>query len=276
MKNLYQKIILKAKKNIFGQFSGNNLSKTLGDGFDFSELKEYVYGDDARKIDWKRSANTGKLHVRLFNEQRQINVLIVPILSGSLCFGTKEFKQETLSYLVALLGFSALKNNDLYAIITCKNSTIQATKLNKQQYILHANIKNLLSENLLGIDVNYDQAVKYINDNFKKRSMIIFISDFYAIPNFSTLSSKHEVVAIALRDRFEEDPKALGYFNHIDPNTLKTQNLFMDKSMTNTIKTHINLHDKKLFNAFIKQKIRARKIYTDDNIYEKMHEFLGV
>lgn len=83
-----KKILLKARKQVFGEMLGNNASLFQGEGFEFTELREYVYGDDVRKIDWKTTAKLGKPFIKIYNEERELNVVTAVMLGGSTYFGT--------------------------------------------------------------------------------------------------------------------------------------------------------------------------------------------
>jgi len=100
-----KKIILKTKKQVYGDMLGNNASLFQGEGFEFAELREYVYGDDVRKIDWKTTAKLGKPFVKIYKEERELNVVVVSMLGGSVYFGTVKQKSDIMAEVVATLGF---------------------------------------------------------------------------------------------------------------------------------------------------------------------------
>ncbi|MBT8348832.1 MAG: DUF58 domain-containing protein, partial [Sulfurovum sp.] len=115
MKKAVKKIILKTKKQVYGDMLGNNASLFQGEGFEFAELREYVYGDDVRKIDWKTTAKLAKPFVKIYKEERELNVVVVSMLSGSTYFGTVKQKSDIIAEVIATLGFSAVKNADLFS-----------------------------------------------------------------------------------------------------------------------------------------------------------------
>lgn len=267
-------LLIKTRRNIFGELAGNNISLKGGDGFDFFELRPYMYGEDVRRIDWKRSARMDVPYVKLFHEEREIQILIVPILSGSLHFGLKRFKQDVVAEIIAILGFSALKNSDRFAVLECKGKGVRVGKLTKQQAILNDVINRVVSERLLGIQTSYEKVVELIMKRFKRRSLVVFVGDFWEIPNFSIVSKKHEVLSFVVRDRFEERPKVLGNLMQINPNTMVRQNITLDAQNIKARIKEIQAHDNKLFTTFLKQRVRATKIYTDENVFAKLSLFL--
>ncbi len=274
MKKTTKRLLIKARRNIFGELSGNNISSRSGDGFDFYELRPYSYGEDVRRIDWKRSAKMNEPFVKLFHEEREIQILIVPILSGSLQFGIKRLKQDVVAEIVALLGFSALKNADRYSIITCKNKIVNATKLSKKESNLFQSVESIINENLLGEKPQIKMLNEFIQKRYKRRSLVVFIGDFWEIPKFNVLAKKHEILAINVRDRFEENPTTLGQINQINPDTLVSSNIFLDKQSVKNVKRKVSLHDRQLHSIFTKQRVRMQKIYTDENVYGKLYHFL--
>ena len=110
-----KKILIKTKRQIFSEIAGNNPSIFEGEGFDFMELREYTYGDDVRKIDWNVTARMQKPFIKLFKEERELNIVIISLLGGSVHFGQKRFKQELIAETAALLAFSAVKNGDVFS-----------------------------------------------------------------------------------------------------------------------------------------------------------------
>ncbi len=269
-----KKLLIRAKKNIFGELAGNNISLKSGDGFDFFELRPYNLGEDVRRIDWKSSAKMNEPYVKLFHEEKQVQVLIAPILSGSLMFGLQRLKQETLCEIIALLGFSALKNSDTYSIIYEQNKQIQASKLSKNEAFLYKSVESLLAQNLLGVKANINELKSYIQKRYKRRSLIVFIGDFWEIPKLKSLSVKHEVLCIVVRDRFEESPKQIGQIRQINPEELSINNLFLDKSSIEKQIKKAKAHDAKLAKALLSAGVRMQKVYTDENVYAKLAHFL--
>ena len=121
MKKQTRTLLVKARRQIFGELAGNNLSKKAGDGFDFFELRPYVAGEDVRRIDWKRSAKMGEPYVKTFHEEKELQVVFVALLEGSLHFGTHRLKQEILCEGAALCGYGALKNADKFSLLEWQN-----------------------------------------------------------------------------------------------------------------------------------------------------------
>lgn len=104
-----QRILVRARRQVFSEMVGNNPSVFQGEGYDFIELREYMPGDDIRHIDWNITAKMRKPYIKIFREERELNVVVVSVLNGSVHFGSKKFKQDVIAEINALLGFQHLK-----------------------------------------------------------------------------------------------------------------------------------------------------------------------
>ena len=271
MKKTTKALLLKAKRQIFGELAGNNPSMRAGDGFDFYELRPYMAGEDVRRIDWKRSARMGEPYVRAFHEEREIQVILVPVMSGSLHFGTHRFKQEVVAELSALCGFGALKNGDRFSVVQWQDGEAAVTPLNRQYAKLEQAITQIAEQNVLGHSGTLAGLETVLLQRFKRRALVIVIGDFWEMPNFGALSQKHEVIALVVRDMFEEKPKPLGTLRVASPVSLTQQEVTLD---TTAIKAHsakVHAHDSRLFELFAKQGVRAMKLYTHEHCLSKLH-----
>ena len=257
-------IILKTKKKIFGELLGRNLSKLKGNGLDFKEFREYTYGDDAKKIDWKISAKINKPLVKEYNEERELRIILAILKSGSLYFGSKKLKIETIAEIISTLSISALnEDNKIQLIFLGKNKKIfKPTKNKKSVYMF---VDETLNQNYL--EENYSQKdIEFLN-SFKK-SLLFIISDFYEPIDFSKL--KHETYIINVRDKFEEDPQFSGYVELIDPNNLNSINVNFTNKTKEKIKKNIKTIDENLELQCKKLKIPYTKIYTDEDVIYKL------
>ena len=267
-----KKIVIKARKSVFSEMIGNNSSKYFGEGYDFAELREYQSGDDIKKIDWNITAKLKKPYIKMFYAGRELNIAIVPILNGSLHFGTSRFKSEVLAETCAILGFSAIKQSDPYSSFIANDDLILNTKRSKNVFSVNKMIENIMNYNLIGKKVNYKNIITKLYANLKKRSIIYLIGDFFHINklDLKLLSKKHEVVVIIIRDRFEEHPKAIGNSFLLDPQSQKS---FEGNINTRSIKKYEKLvkqNDHDLFLHLQKCGVRFIKIYTDEEPLKKL------
>jgi len=113
MMSKLSKILVRARRQVFSEMVGNNPSIFQGEGYDFIELREYMPGDDIRHIDWNITAKMQKPYIKIFKEERELNIVIASMLNGSVHFGAKKFKQELIAEIVANLSYAILHNGDL-------------------------------------------------------------------------------------------------------------------------------------------------------------------
>ncbi len=270
-KNL-QKLLIKTKKAIFSQKIGNNTSKFKGEGYDFVELREYEDGEDIRKIDWVISAKMQKPYVKVFHAQRELDISIITILGGSVHFGTTKLKQEIVAEISALLGYSCSVQNDNYTGFICNETVELNTKKTKKTLAVEHMVNNIYNYNAIGKKVNY---IKIINELYKKiprKSILFLIGDFFNVDdaNFKLLAKKHEVIAIIVRDKFEENPIKMGNVHFLDPASVETFEGNLSGSLVKEYEKIVKLNDEKLYKTFKKSGVEFMKIYTHDNVIVKM------
>jgi len=272
MQDRLKEILLKVKKKVFTGNLGNTLTTFKGTGLDFAEIKDYAVGDDVRNINWKSTAKGLGVKVNLFNEERELNIIVAYMVNGSINFGTKRIKQEVMAEIMGFITYSALKNNDYLTTVFYADEAMKVYKPTKNLGILEDTLSFALDLDVLGKKVDYKNFCDFINSRKKQRSLIFVIGDFYDTVDFSSISAKNEVYALIVRDRFEENPSFLGDVSFVDPVSLDEDSVSLDKS---SIKEYVKLikeHDEKLYEHFLEQKIKFGKIYTDDDIYIKISQ----
>lgn len=243
---------------------GNNASLFQGEGFEFAELREYVYGDDVRKIDWKTTAKLGKPYVKIYKEERELNVVVVSMLGGSMYFGTVRQKSDILAELVATLGFSAVKNSDLFTHILFADRLYERSRPSKKHFSIHKAVEDVTRFELLGKEADFGKLTEMLNTRLKKKSLLFILSDYIGEIDLRLLSVKHDIVAVIIRDRFEEDPSELGYLRLIDMESKKSFEGDINTGALNAYKKAIHHNDEKLYKQFKKQGIRFVKVYTHE------------
>jgi len=259
-----KKIILKTKKQVYGDMLGNNASLFQGEGFEFTELREYVYGDDVRKIDWKTTAKLNKPFVKIYKEERELNVVVVSMLSGSVYFGTVKQKSDTIAEVVATLGFSAVKNADLFSHMIFADRMYEASKASKKIFSVHKAVEDIVAFDPIGKEGDFSALVETLHHRLKKKSLLFIVSDFVGDIDLKLLSKKHDVFAVIVRDRFEEDPSELGYLRLIDMETKQSFEGDVNGMALKNYKKALHDNDERLYRQFKKQGIRFSKIYTHE------------
>jgi len=263
-----RELIINTKKRVYSEFSGRHLSKIKGEGLDFREIREYTFNDDAKKIDWKISAKLQKPVVKEFDEDKELNIIILYLLSGSMHFGSIRLKSEIAIEIMSLLAFSATKYDDKVTLIAYDKKPIHF-KPTKSANTTFAYLEKISNINLLGKDYDF-YFIEYLNK--LKKSILFIISDFYKIPPLHKL--KHETYTIIIRDEFEENPKFKGYVETINPLNMKENETFFNSNSIKKYKKYIKNLDKKLSIFLDSKKIKYTKIYTKEEPFFKLGELL--
>lgn len=258
-----QKILVRARRQVFSEMVGNNPSVFQGEGYDFIELREYMPGDDIRHIDWNITAKMQQPFIKIFREERELNVVVVSVLNGSVHFGSKKFKQDTIAELVALLSFSTLKNGDLLSSYIFTDEMISHLKPSKKIHSVQKSVDEILNFDALNKKVDFKVLADTLYKRLKRKSLILVISDFFEIPDFKLLAKKHEVVAIIVRDILEEKPPKMGFASLVDPESGSILEGDFNSASVNSYAKKVVAHDHELYDTFRKHKIRFTKVYTD-------------
>lgn len=264
MKNSAQ-ILLKARRQIIGDRIGNNPSMFRGEGYDFIELREYVSGDDTRHIDWNVTAKMGKPFVKVFREERELNVLTVALLGGGLHFGSEKFKIESVAEAVALIGYSAVANGDVFGHCNYSESLRNEIRPAKKRFSVQQATQSVLDAEILHHRIDLQHTIKELYRRTKRRSLIVLIGDFFEIPDLRLLARKHEVVAVVVRDRAEENPAVMGFTALIDPESGAVLEGDFNERSVKRYHDRVKAHDIELFESFRKAGVRGTKLYTDAN-----------
>ena len=167
-----RKIEIKTKGLSKHIFSGEYHSASKGRGMSFSEVRNYQYGDDVRNIDWNVTARTGEPHVKIFEEERELTVILLVDVSRSAFFGTlRQFKSEIITEICALLAFSAITNNDKVGLVLFTDQVELFIPPKKgKQHILRI-IRELLDFQPSGRGTNLSRTLEYFQNLIKKRSI---------------------------------------------------------------------------------------------------------
>ncbi|NPA27487.1 MAG: DUF58 domain-containing protein [Epsilonproteobacteria bacterium] len=264
-----KEIIIKTKKKIFGTNFGNNSSIFVGNGLDFSEIKEYNIGDDVKKINWKVTAKFQKPYINVFTEEKELNILAIFLVSGNIFFGSIKQKQDLMSEVLALVGYSAIKNSDNFSALFFSQKEEKLFLPTKNMKLLYPIIDYATSLNPLGKEVSFRKLNEFLI-RLKQKHIIILIGDFYEDVDLSLVSARHEVYSVIVRDEFEENPRLDSHIFLKDPKTLKEKEFFLDKSVLNEYKRALSQKDKKLYEHFLKNDIAFCKIYTSEDPFFKL------
>ena len=205
-------------------FAGQYHSAFKGKGMSFSEVREYQYGDDVRDIDWNVTARYNKPFVKVFEEERELTVMLLIDVSNSLDFGTvKQLKKDMVTEIAATLAFSAIQNNDKIGVIFFSDRIEKFIPPKKgRKHILYI-IRELLDFKPESKRTDIKIAVEYLTNVIKKRCTTFMISDFIDENDFrnalTIANRKHDIVAIQVYDRRVEELPAVGLMKIKDAET---------------------------------------------------------
>lgn len=221
-----RKIEIKARGLSRQLFSGEYHSAFKGRGMAFSEVREYQYGDDIRSIDWNVTARLHHPYVKVFEEERELTVMLLVDVSGSNRFGTHhQFKEELVAEVAATLAFSAIQNNDKVGVILFSDRIEKFIPPKKGSSHILRIIRELITFKPTSNGTNLSQALGYFSNVIKKRCTAFLLSDFYDDNYTDALkiaSSKHDLVAIRIADEREVRLPDLGLAKFYDPETDET------------------------------------------------------
>ena len=204
-------------------FAGEYHSAFKGKGMTFSEVREYQYGDSIKTIDWNVTARFNHPYVKIFEEERELTVMLLIDVSGSKEFGTQQqLKQELMTEVAAVLAFSAIENNDKIGVIFFSNKVEKFIPPKKGKSHILRIIRELLEFTPENRETNISEAMRYFTNAIKKRSIAFILSDFMD-ENFSDALSianrKHDVVALKLFDKRETEIPSIGLVKMKDAET---------------------------------------------------------
>ena len=218
-----RKIEIKTKGISKELFSGEYHSAFKGRGMSFSEVRDYQYGDDVRNIEWNVTARTGHPHIKVFEEERELTVMLLVDISPSSSFGTQLYlRKDLITEISAVLAFSAINNNDKVGLILFADEVkLYIPPKKGKKHILRI-IRELIDGQTDSGETNIARALEYFNNVVKKKSICFVLSDFFA-PSFDQplqiAARKHDIIGLHLYDPFEKALPRAGLLRVTDAET---------------------------------------------------------
>jgi len=252
-------------------FSGEYHTAFKGRGMTFSEVREYQAGDDIRSIDWNVTARFNNTYVKVFEEEREMTVMLLVDVSASGEFGTqKQLKQELITELCAVLAFSAIQNNDKIGVIFFTDKIEKFIPPKKGKSHILRIIRDLIEFKPEHKKTDIKQALKYLTNVIKKRSIAFLISDFIADANFidalKIANKKHDLIALRIYDKREQELPKMGLVKFMDAETGAIR--WVDTSDKN-VRTHFlataKKHEAVLKETFNRSGVDAADINTAES-----------
>ena len=266
-----RKIEIKTRGLSQNIFAGQYHSAFKGRGMAFSEVREYQYGDDVRDIDWNVTARFHRPYVKVYEEERELTVMLLVDLSGSLDFGSvQQTKRDLVTEIASTLAFSAIQNNDKIGVILFTDRIEKYIPPKKgRKHILYI-IHELLNFRPAGVRTDIGMAVSYLTRVMKRRCTAFLLSDFYSRSDFSKpiqiANSKHDVVAIQVYDPRAKSLPDIGLMKVRDAET--GHEMIIDTSSAKLRQAHARywIEREDLLNrTFAKSKVDWTSVATNEN-----------
>lgn len=253
-------------------FAGEYHSAFKGRGMAFSEVREYTYGDDMRDIDWNVTARYNKPYVKVFEEERELTVMLLVDVSESLTFGTSTMiKRNMVAEIAATLAFSAIQNNDKIGVIFFSDQIEKFIPPKKgRKHILYI-IREILSFKPENNRTDISLALQYLTNAIKKRCTAFLLSDFIDASNnykqaLKIANNKHDLVSVQVYDKMSTELKPLGLMKVKDPETGEEQWIdTSSKRVRDTYKKWWSSQQNEMNAAFRQSGVDSVSVSTDDD-----------
>lgn len=265
-----RKIEIKTRGLSHQIFSGHYHSAFKGKGMAFSEVREYQYGDDIRSIDWNVTARFNHPFVKIFEEERELTVVLMIDVSGSNEFGTRmRLKEETMTEVAAVLAFSAINNNDKVGVIFFSDRIEKFIPPKKGRSHILRIIRELVDFKPVSQKTNISEALRFLTNAIKKRCIAFVISDFIDQKFEGALkigSSKHDLVALRVYDERETNLPRMGMVRVYNKETGRSAWVdTQDPSLRSNYEIWWRKKNQELDNLFRRTGVDAVTIRTDQD-----------
>jgi uncharacterized protein (DUF58 family) len=273
-----RRIEIRTRRLVQNVFSGEYHSVFKGTGMEFREVREYVPGDDVRTIDWNVTARTGDPFVKLFEEERELTVILAVDMSRSGWFGTHgRSKVEIAAELCGVLAFSAIANKDKVGLLLFSDRVEKFIPPAKGKSHVLRIIRELLTFEPEGRGTSLKAPLELLASVLKRKSTVFLVSDFWD-KGFSTplslLARRHDLVAVRVRDQRETTIPAVGLVNWIDAET--GEEMLVDTSSAATrriLSSRATVHDEELERLLASRGVDLVDVNTTDSYVEPLRKF---
>lgn len=265
-----RRIELKTRGISNALFSGEYHSAFKGRGMAFSEVREYMPGDDIRTIDWNVTARFNNPYVKVFEEERELTVMLLIDVSASDSFGTdSQLKKELITELAAVLAVSAIQNNDKVGVILFSDRVEKFIPPKKGKSHILRIIRELLGFEPEHKKTDVGEAVKYFYNAIKKRSIGFIISDFLTgdfTDELKMANRRHDVIALQIYDRRELELPKMGFVQFADPETGELSWVNTDrKKLREGYAVNATEHNKRIRETFKKSGVDFARLQTGES-----------
>ena len=259
-------------------FSGEYHSAFKGRGMSFSEVRSYQYGDEVKNIDWNVTARSGDPHIKVFEEERELTMMLLVDISSSVQFGTRHpWKNEWMAELSAVLGFSALQNNDQVGLILFTDKVEMYIPPQKGRQHLLRIIRELLYFEPVSRKTDINPPLEYLTNVIKKKCIAFVMSDFISTPYEKTLklaAKRHDIIGMHVYDPAEAVLPDAGILKLRDPESggLRLVDT-SDENIRTLFSNRYNTHLLQFKEQFKRAKCDTMSLATDQKYLQELHRF---
>ena len=256
-------------------FSGEYHTSFKGKGMSFAEVRQYQYGDDIRAIDWNVTARSNEPYVKVFEEERELTLLLMVDISGSQEFGSSDdFKRDIVTEIAATLAFSATTNNDKIGLILFSDQIELFIPPKKGKSHILRIIRELINFQPKSQHTNIGQAFEYLSKVMKKKAIVFVLSDFMTKDYERILriaAKRHDVTGIKVYDKREQDLTNIGYVLMQDAETNEAQYVNTSNAeVRKAYREHYQDLDDYFTTTFTRSGAGIIKTTTDDSYVKKL------
>ncbi|GIV26768.1 MAG: hypothetical protein KatS3mg027_0582 [Bacteroidia bacterium] len=266
-----KRIEIKSKGLSQNIFSGQYHSAFKGRGMAFSEVREYVPGDDIRNIDWNVTARFDAPYVKVYEEERELTVILMIDVSASTSFGMiNDYKKNIIAEIAATIAFSANQNNDKIGVIFFSDKVEKFIPPKKGKSHILRIIREIIATEKTGADSNLNEPIRFLFQAIKKRSTVFILSDFLLPLNFydalKICAKKHDIIAIKINDKVEKELPDVGLLpiKNLESRAIQWIDT-SDKHFRTQYTANFLKHSNELKQIFQKAKVDSTEIFTHQN-----------
>lgn len=274
-----RKIEIKTKGLTNHIFSGEYHSAFKGRGMSFSEVREYAFGDDIRSIDWNVTARSSTPYIKVFEEERELTLMLLVDISASSLFGTtKQTKRDLITELCGVLSFSAISNNDKVGVIFFSDKIERyITPKKGKSHILFIIRELLTMEPHHNAQTNLGEALKFLNNIMKKRTIAFLLSDFISASYQDALqvaAKRHDIIGMHVFDKRDKELPDIGIVKVIDAESGLEKWIDTSSEKFRKLYTYqFQQRETETKNIFLKSGAAFVPLQTDDDYIKKLQQF---
>ena len=280
-KELFRKIRrieIRTKGLVNNVFGGEYHSAFKGRGIEFSEVRPYQVGDDIRTIDWNVSARTGEAYVKIFEEEREQTLMLVVDVSGSEEFGSStQFKREIAAEISAVIGFSAIQNNDKVGLLLVSDQVELFVPPKKGRRHVLRLLRELFAHESASRGTDLSVALNHVLHVLNRRSIVLLVSDFLDagfVKPLRVVARRHDTIAVHLIDPREEELPDMGLVDLTDAETGETIVVDTgDRRTRRTIAMHAGARQAEIADLFRRIRMDYVPIRTDESYVDPLIRF---